>query len=524
MAAERRMDADADELGQGDTRRTLIKRRGLIAGAAALMTGVLARQTTQPVEAFTGDDWVLGRTNYADTTTYLTSYVDGYSGHVLTVYAYRDRDGQSAIEGVGGRTGNGVTGVGGTNGGDGVTGFATGNGTGVDGEGGDGSGFGVTGFGGRTGGIGVLGRGGINGNGAGVQAFGSGNAAGIFAQGGPAQGTGVLGRGGPNGQGVAGLGVGNGPGVVGVADGSAPNANADGVQGFGIGTYSGVAGFGGGKGGSGVFGLGGGPNGDGLRGQGTGNGAGVRGTSASSVGVQGESTSGHGVVGTTTATDGQHAALIGYVQPGGNAIGLRASIPSGASGLAGVFDGDVVISGALRVYGSPKNAAVKHPDGTHRLLYCVESPESWFEDFGRGKLKDGRAEVRLDGDFAALVHGDDYHVFLTETGGTHHLLSVERADAAGFAVVADAEGAATRGKKASDLSGTFSYRVVARRKDIKGERLAKVAPPPALPAVSAHTDDPTRSSAPPPFAKAPEPPQPAKRPESVNPQGLPKKP
>ncbi len=523
------MDADADEQEQGDTRRTLIKRRGLITGAAALMTGVLARQTAQPVEAFTGDDWVLGRTNYADTTTYLIGKGDGYSGHVLTVYAYQDLDGQSAIEGVGGRTGNGVTGVGGTNGGDGVTGFATGNGTGVDGEGGDGNGFGVTGFGGRTGGIGVLGRGGINGNGAGVQAFGSGNAAGIFAQGGPAQGTGVLGRGGPNGQGVAGLGVGTGPGVVGVADGSAPNANADGVQGFGIGTYSGVAGFGGGKGGSGVFGLGGGPNGDGLRGQGTGNGAGVRGTSASSVGVQGESTSGHATVGVSGATDG-HASVFGFSNKQGG-IAVRGSIDgpvrSAPFTFAGVFDGTVVVSGSLFIGGN-KSAYVKHPDGSHRALYCVESPESWFEDFGRGTLANGKAEVKLDGDFAALVHNDDYHVFLTETGGAHQHLSVERVDAAGFTVVADSEVATLKGKKASDLSGTFSYRVVARRKDVKGDRLAKVELP-ALPAVSTLTDDPARSaparsSQPPPFAKAPEPPQPAKRPESVNPPPLSKKP
>jgi len=45
------------------------------------------------------------------------------------------------------------------------------------------------------------------------------------------------------------------------------------------------------------------------------------------------------------------------------------------------------------VIGGPKSAAVPHPDGTLRRLYCVESPESWFEDFGN------RAEgfVRLNG-------------------------------------------------------------------------------------------------------------------------------
>lgn len=38
--------------------------------------------------------------------------------------------------------------------------------------------------------------------------------------------------------------------------------------------------------------------------------------------------------------------------------------------------------------------------------------------------------------------------------------------------------ALARGKKAGDVSGTFSYRVVAKRKDVKGERLAKVPLPP----------------------------------------------
>jgi hypothetical protein len=29
-----------------------------------------------------------------------------------------------------------------------------------------------------------------------------------------------------------------------------------------------------------------------------------------------------------------------------------------------------------------KSAAVPFPDGSQRALYCMESPELWFEDFG----------------------------------------------------------------------------------------------------------------------------------------------
>jgi len=50
-----------------------------------------------------------------------------------------------------------------------------------------------------------------------------------------------------------------------------------------------------------------------------------------------------------------------------------------------------------------KSAAVLHPDGTHRRLYCVESPDSWFEDFGEAPLECGEATVTLDPDFAAVA-------------------------------------------------------------------------------------------------------------------------
>jgi hypothetical protein len=199
--------------------------------------------------------------------------------------------------------------------------------------------------------------------------------------------------------------------------------------------------------------------------------AGVLGIGTVGPGVQGQSTGGHGLVGTTSATDGVHIGLVGYVQPGSNAIAVRGTVASGAVGYAGIFDGDVLVNGALRVFGSPKNAAVKHPgDGTYRLLYCEESPESWFADYGAGTLVNGRADVKLDADFAALVHADTYHVFLTPEGDCNGLFVTGKTPA-GFAV---------REMKGGTSDIPFSYRVVAKRKDIVGERLAKVAPPPPL--------------------------------------------
>ena len=76
-----------------------------------------------------------------------------------------------------------------------------------------------------------------------------------------------------------------------------------------------------------------------------------------------------------------------------------------------------------------------HPDGSHRLLYCMESPEAWFEDFGKGTLAGGKAEVKLDPDFAAVVDTSNLHVFLTPHDETHHL-AVKATGGGGFTVAA----------------------------------------------------------------------------------------
>jgi hypothetical protein len=41
-------------------------------------------------------------------------------------------------------------------------------------------------------------------------------------------------------------------------------------------------------------------------------------------------------------------------------------------------------------------------DGSHRRLYCLESPESWFEDLGKGQLQGGQANVH--GELQILEH------------------------------------------------------------------------------------------------------------------------
>ena len=118
------------------------------------------------------------------------------------------------------------------------------------------------------------------------------------------------------------------------------------------------------------------------------------------------------------------------------------------------------------MFGGAKSAAVPHPDGSHRRLYCMESPESWFEDFGKGQLECGLANITIDPDFAAVVRLDDYYVFLTPYG-TPEALSIGEQTATGFRVEATDPASTTR----------FMWRIVARRKDIAAPRFDTVTMP-----------------------------------------------
>jgi hypothetical protein len=364
----------------------------------------------------------------------------------------------------------------------GIKGTAGGQGDGVQGFGGDAGGKGVVGQGGEgrsgvVGGIGVLGLGG-NSEGAG---FGPG-VVGIDGQNqlpAPEQTTSA---------GVFGLGH---TGVVGVDDTHTPPTLISRAQ-------------------VGVFGVGTtGVKGDGLVGVAGSSEkfTGVVGSSTASakqrgIGVLGQSDFWHGVYGDNSASKasgGQlfdrpagcygdtlnNRAVAGVVGVEGKvndpktidpwAIGVYGSsaavpvvkgVPPPWGGWAGFFVGPVGIYGGLAVTGY-KSAAVPHPDGSHRLLYSIESPESWFEDFGEARLVKGKADVKLEKEFAKVVSTDSYHVFLTPCGDSKGLYVATR-NSRGFTVKEQEGGKSTV---------NFSYRIVARRKDIETARLAKIKLP-----------------------------------------------
>ena len=258
----------AERAGDGMQRQSAaMRRRGLIAGAAALVAGLAAKQASQPVAATSGTgtdgNFVLGSNDIDNTTNYAsarTELVSGFSfhGQVLLDCNVSPFQSSGATDAIG------------------VSGMSRGTAAGVYGS--DTPGQKPAGYP-------------ANMN-AGVYGYTS------------AQGhSGVRGDGGTYGIGVQGQSDGTtGIGVIG--------ASAAGVGLKGAATT-----------GFPVIGQVVGP---------TSINAGVLGVGTTGPGVQGQSTSGHGLVGTTSGTDGVHAAVIDSVQPGSNAIGVRGS-PTGTS-------------------------------------------------------------------------------------------------------------------------------------------------------------------------------------------------
>lgn len=384
---ERQRDADA----HGTTPSTgSLKRRGLIAGAAALVAGALATRARQEVAA-QGEPLVVGNGVNApgyQTATAMT-WLAGQTGgatpalRVTNQTALVPTDAADGVQGYAAGANNaGLFGRNDQTNGEGVHGEATA-GTGVFGY--SSSGLGVTGQ--SVGSYGVYG----------VSGTTSANLYGVYAVG----GSGVYGS-----PAYGSLTLASGAGIV----GQTGTNYAHGVVGSVI---AGVAAHA-------VVGSG---------------------TTANYAGVLGQ-----------TSTAGAYA-LYGF---------------SGDAGAyAGYFSGKVTVAGDFAVTGS-KSAAIAQPDGTHRLVYSVEAPEAWLEDFGEATLVNGRADVALDPAFAALIDARQMHVFLTARYAAGQGLAVTQQGAGGFTITEQNRGTG---------SGLCSWRVVARRKDQPGVRLASVTLP-----------------------------------------------
>jgi hypothetical protein len=132
-------------------------------------------------------------------------------------------------------------------------------------------------------------------------------------------------------------------------------------------------------------------------------------------------------------------------------VGWRANNQS----FSGYFNGNhVVASGA-------KSASVPTTRG-NQLLYCMESPEVWFEDFGTANLVNGQVYVELDDLFRQTTVIDDahpMHVFVQAQGECNDLY-----------VIPGTSGFTVKEKNGGQSNVRFSYRVVAKRLHFQDHR------------------------------------------------------
>ncbi|MBN1371317.1 MAG: hypothetical protein JW987_05095 [Anaerolineaceae bacterium] len=143
---------------------------------------------------------------------------------------------------------------------------------------------------------------------------------------------------------------------------------------------------------------------------------------------------------------------------------LRVSDGGGADVCTINESGNLHCIGTLTMGGT--KSAVVPVDGQQRLLYAIESPEVWFEDFGSGALVNGVGAIAIDPLFAATVNLTDYHVFVTPLGDCQGLYVTAKTHA-GFEV--------------HELNGGtanthFDYRLVAKRLGYEEERLELASP------------------------------------------------
>jgi hypothetical protein len=204
----------------------------------------------------------------------------------------------------------------------------------------------------------------------------------------------------------------------------------------------------------------------------------VQGTSGSGIGVSGDSSTGTGVQGTSGKGYGVYGsspnnyAVVGVTNSGNGVYGQVTAVnQAGVVGRTEDASGNFAVFGFGNIGASgTKSAIVPAVDGRgHVTLYCMESPECWFEDFGSAKLSGGSVRVSIDPEFAQTVETARYQVFLQAEGECKGL-SVREKTAGGF-LVCELQGGA------SDTP--FAYRIVALRKDVAAPRLSRVVLPEA---------------------------------------------
>jgi hypothetical protein len=136
---------------------------------------------------------------------------------------------------------------------------------------------------------------------------------------------------------------------------------------------------------------------------------------------------------------------------GESANGVGVQGVSTGSGRAALFVGKTRVEGVLEAVGKVPATVIEG-----RRTYAAAGLAPAFEHFGQTRLRNGRATVKLPPAFDALVPGRSYHVFLTEYG-----------DLGGLYVSSRRLHAFDVRSRRSGASGTFSWRVVVVRLNLR---------------------------------------------------------
>lgn len=156
-----------------------------------------------------------------------------------------------------------------------------------------------------------------------------------------------------------------------------------------------------------------------------------------------------GVIGVVNSTSSNAAGVLGSAPNSGNVKGVLGYCHS-ATGYGVYSDGNFAVAP-----GFTKSAIVDTSQGKVRF-YSQESPENWFEDFGEGRLVQGRARIELDPLFLETITISEEHpmkVFIQVNDDCNGVY-VKRG-LTGFDVIELQGGTSGAG---------FSYRVCGKRK------------------------------------------------------------
>lgn len=128
---------------------------------------------------------------------------------------------------------------------------------------------------------------------------------------------------------------------------------------------------------------------------------------------------------------------------------------SGSGTAYGVYSfGNFAATGA-------KAASIPTTKG-NQLVYCIESPEIWFEDIGSAKLVNGTATIALDALFMEAVLIDSEHpmqVFIQENGECN-----------GVYVIKEKDKFIVKEKNGGHSNIEFTYRVMGKRRFYQDHR------------------------------------------------------